>query len=204
MTSVATSKEFLPDENGDYFAKFVRLDMYNSSAKAAWGEDAYIDIAYVGISGSLDAIYAINSDIVDENGRELPDPNAIPDPLPLYFDGEKISKAVFNGAGNKEVLEENGESFARIYGNGKAVEPVNTSAVILCGEGAANAIDHADLAENVQILAIGEEIFGRDLQAFSDLDDRRNGGLCDAVFDLAEHIARNGVTRQRRLGHALL
>ena len=122
MTSVATSKEFLPDENGDYFAKFVRLDMYNSSAKAAWGEDAYIDIAYVGISGSLDAIYAINSDIVDENGRELPDPNAIPDPLPLYFDGEKISKAVFNGAGNKEVLEENGESFARIYGNGKAVE----------------------------------------------------------------------------------
>jgi len=124
MTDFATSKEFLPDENGEYHAKFVRLDMYNNNANPAvpWGTDAYIDIAYVGISTSLEKIYEINSDIVDEYGRELPDPNAIPDPLPLYFDGEDICGGVLEGIGNSEVVEEDSEKIARLYGNEKSLE----------------------------------------------------------------------------------
>ena len=122
MTDFVSSKEFLPDENGEYHARFIRFDMYNNTTGAAWGSDAYIDVAFVGISPSLEEIYAINSDIVDEYGRELPDPNAIPDPLPLYFDGKAISEGILDKISKTEVIEENGQRIARLYGDGEAPE----------------------------------------------------------------------------------
>jgi hypothetical protein len=122
MTAFETSKEFIADKDGNYFPKFLRLDMFNSGNGIAWTTDDYIDIAFVGMSGDLSEIYAINSDIVDSNGNELPDPNAVPAPLPLYFDGEKINKGSLHGFKGNEVMEEGGKSFVRLYGNGESIE----------------------------------------------------------------------------------
>lgn len=133
MTAFATSKEFIPDANGNYLPKFLRLDMFNSTTGEKWGEDAYIDIAYVGMSGDLSEIYGINSDIVDANGDELPDGEIVADPLPLYYDGNDISKGALDKFGKKEIIEENGKSFIRLYGDNKGPESritlINTNEV---------------------------------------------------------------------------
>lgn len=122
MTAFETSKEFIADDKGEYHAKFIRLDMFNSQPETPWGTDAYIDIAYVGMSGSLEEIYSINSDIVDSNGNELPDETLVPEPLPLYFDGKDIKDGAYPYVCDKEIVNEDGESFVRIYGNGEQVE----------------------------------------------------------------------------------
>jgi hypothetical protein len=123
MTAFPTSKEYLPDEDGNYYAKFVRFDFYNpADGKTEFTEGAYIDIAYVGISDSLEKIYSVNSDIVDENGKELGDPGAAPEALPFYNGADKLNAAVAEGIGSKEIMTENGEEFVRFYGNGTSVE----------------------------------------------------------------------------------
>ena len=122
MTAFTTSKEYLPDANGNYFPKFIRFDLYNSPVDVAWDEKTYIDIAYVGISGDLSEIYELNSDIVDENGKELPDPNAVPDPLPLYFDVNDIGAGSLVGFGGNEIIKEGDQEFIRLYGDGTSPE----------------------------------------------------------------------------------
>ena len=123
MTAFATSKEYLPDDEGNYYAKFVRFDFYNpADGKTEFVEGAYIDIAYVGISDSLEKIYEINSDIVDGNGNDLNGPEVIPQALPFYNGADKLISAAAEGIGNKVVMKEGDEEFVRFYGNGTSGE----------------------------------------------------------------------------------
>ena len=52
---------FIPDEDGQYRAKYMRFDIMNSSSPIPATD--YIDIAYFGISDSLEDICALNSDM---------------------------------------------------------------------------------------------------------------------------------------------
>ena len=124
MTAFVTSKQYLPnEEDGKYYAKFLRVDFYNpGDGKTTFAEDAYIDIAYVGISDSLEKIYEINSDIVDGNGNELGGSEAVPEPLPFYNGAEKLNNAAIDGVSKKEILQEGDEKFIRIFGDGNKVE----------------------------------------------------------------------------------
>ena len=49
------------DEYGDYLAKFLRVDIFNGANNLP--TDIYFDVAYFGISDSLDDILALNSDM---------------------------------------------------------------------------------------------------------------------------------------------
>lgn len=50
---------FVADSNGDYYAKYMRFDVFNTSMK----ENEYIDIAYVGVCDTLDEICELNGNI---------------------------------------------------------------------------------------------------------------------------------------------
>jgi hypothetical protein len=66
---------FTADAYGEYRAKFCRVDVMNSSPAEKLGADTYIDIAYFGMSDSLEDICALNSDmeslIFYQNGKTV-------------------------------------------------------------------------------------------------------------------------------------
>ncbi len=53
---------FAPDENGIYNARYLRIDYWNNETNL-FPADAHIDLAYVGMSDSLNEILAANSDM---------------------------------------------------------------------------------------------------------------------------------------------
>lgn len=56
------SVHFLPDGEGNYNAKYFRIDLFNQKFT---DNNMYIDLAYVGLCDNLDAIYELNSDMND-------------------------------------------------------------------------------------------------------------------------------------------
>ena len=52
---------FNADDEGNYLARFLRVDIMNGSSKIP--ADIYIDVAYFGMGDSLDEILALNSDM---------------------------------------------------------------------------------------------------------------------------------------------
>ena len=50
---------FKPGANGEYLAKYFRFDFFNGAVSS----EMYIDLAYVGLSDSLDDLLALNADV---------------------------------------------------------------------------------------------------------------------------------------------
>ena len=62
---------FTPEENGKYFAKYLRLDIFN----AKMSTESYIDLAYIGLSDNLDDICTLNGNegtaVMSEKGQTV-------------------------------------------------------------------------------------------------------------------------------------
>lgn len=56
-------KSFKPEEDGSYLAKYLRVDIINFKDNVNIPEDCYIDIAYFGMSDSIEDICSLNSDM---------------------------------------------------------------------------------------------------------------------------------------------
>ena len=84
-------KIFEADDDGNYYAMFLRWDVFNFKLQSS---DSTLDIAYIGIHDSLEEIYAYeagNSDTVllIDGGKELTiDPSTGNEIVPVYIDPE--------------------------------------------------------------------------------------------------------------------
>ncbi|MBQ3012628.1 MAG: hypothetical protein IJD74_03715 [Clostridia bacterium] len=54
---------FKPDGNGEYSAKYLRFDMFNTAASA----ESYVDVAYIGIADSIEDICKLECSMKDES-----------------------------------------------------------------------------------------------------------------------------------------
>ncbi len=61
--AAANLEFFKPDGNGEYSAKYLRFDMFNTSASA----ESYVDVAYIGMADSIEDICKLEYSMKDES-----------------------------------------------------------------------------------------------------------------------------------------
>lgn len=61
--AIANLQFFQPNGNGEYSAKYLRFDMFNTSASA----ESYVDIAYIGMADSIEDICKLEYSMKDES-----------------------------------------------------------------------------------------------------------------------------------------
>ena len=128
-------KAFSEKEGVGYCAKYIRLDIINR----AFDDERSIDVAYVGISKSLEDIIALNEDMSsimmfdgiravdilnpDEGGEDTEKPEE-PDPINWYLDPEEIvgaSKTKYTQGFSSIKVSEDGE-YVRFTGDSAKTE----------------------------------------------------------------------------------
>ena len=128
-------KNFIEKDDLGYSAKYIRLDLINR----AFDDERSIDVAYVGISKSLEDIIALNEDMSsimmldgirvvdilnpDEGGEDTEKPEE-PDPINWYLDPEEIvgaSKTKYTQGFSSIKVSEDGE-YVRFTGDGAKTE----------------------------------------------------------------------------------
>ncbi|MBR3686163.1 MAG: hypothetical protein IKL66_01600 [Clostridia bacterium] len=60
---IANLTFFQPDANGEYSAKYLRFDMFNTAASA----ESYVDVAYIGMADSIEDICKLEYSMKDES-----------------------------------------------------------------------------------------------------------------------------------------
>lgn len=62
VINLAAIKSYTANDNGEYCAKYLRIDILNAE-DVARDSNTFIDVAYVGLHGDLNEIYELNSDM---------------------------------------------------------------------------------------------------------------------------------------------
>ena len=108
VVDLSAIESYTPNENGEYIAEFLRLDVLNwDGSTAKLPETDYIDIAYYGFSDNLEDICALNSDInyvdlyrnatlnrIDVASGEI---SEVKDPINFYFDPTEMFNMSIGG-----------------------------------------------------------------------------------------------------------
>lgn len=125
VVDLSAISDYIPDDDGNYLAKFLRLDVLNSNAAIA--ETDYIDVAYYGFSDNLEDICKLNADekellfwqdaalkkIDPESGEVYVEV----DPINYYFTPSEIMGMTTGGCDS--LLASDG-TFVRFSGRGAA------------------------------------------------------------------------------------
>ena len=123
-------EQFVADEDGVYRPKYLRFDVLNSLKDAT----GYVEIKYFAFCKSIEEIVAFNQDmstvtlitvndakeeIFTSTGTNQPSQS---DRFELFFGADSLISAEMTGVGRVELLNEEGESFVRFFGDGSSAE----------------------------------------------------------------------------------
>ena len=123
-------EQFVADEDGVYRPKYLRFDVLNSLKDAT----GYVEIMYFAFCKSIEEIVAFNQDmstvtlitvndakeeIFTSTGTNQPSQS---DRFELFFGVDSLISAEMTGVGRVELLNEEGESFVRFFGDGSSAE----------------------------------------------------------------------------------
>ena len=118
VTSKSTMTAYQPDENGNYSAAYIRLDVFNGQVMSA---DSYMDIAFFAVcEDPTDYLTAIGE---SAEGGETEDDDQNPEAkyFNLYIPADQLAVYAQSAPfGKVELSEDN--SFVSFYGDGKSGE----------------------------------------------------------------------------------
>ncbi len=119
VTSKSTMKNFTPNGQGEYIAKYIRLDLFNGQTMSA---NSYMDVAFLGICEDPTEYLAAFGG--EGGGNTDPEPEE-DDPNAKYFNlflsANELGQKAVSGAFGKIKLADD-ESYVSLYGDGKSGE----------------------------------------------------------------------------------
>ena len=117
VTTKSTMKNFTANENGEYIAKYIRIDLFNGQTMSA---DSYMDVAFFGVcEDPSEYLAAIGGAGGEETKPKYENPDA--KYFNLFLSASELAQRSAGGAFSKVVLAED-ESYASFYGDGNSGE----------------------------------------------------------------------------------
>ena len=116
VTSKSTMKNFTANENGEYIAKYIRIDLFNGQTMSA---DSYMDVAFFAVCEDPSEYLATleGGNQGGETETEHPDAKY----LNLFISATELSQKSIGAAFSKVELADDG-SYVSFYGDGKSGE----------------------------------------------------------------------------------